>query len=78
MINHLSSKWASSSTVTGELMLFPYDIRLDNLSEYKQWTLKDKDTADDVYTAIERPSVFRLRSEVSLLFFVNFLVFIIV
>ncbi|XP_026388409.1 TSL-kinase interacting protein 1-like isoform X2 [Papaver somniferum] len=61
VINHLSSKWASSSTVTGELMLFPYDIRLDNLSEYKQWTLKDKDTADDVYTAIERPSVFRLR-----------------
>ncbi|XP_026391566.1 TSL-kinase interacting protein 1-like isoform X3 [Papaver somniferum] len=61
VINHLSSKWASSSTVTGELMLFQYDICLDNLSEYKQWTLKDKDTADDVYTAIERPSVFRLR-----------------
>ncbi|KAI3841122.1 hypothetical protein MKX03_007850 [Papaver bracteatum] len=61
VINHLSSKWASSSTVTGELMLFPYDIHLDNLAEYKQWTLKDKDTADDVYTAIERPSVFRLR-----------------
>lgn len=61
VINHLSSKWASSSTVTGELMLFPYDIRLDNLAEYKQWTLKNKDTADDVYTAIERPSVFRLR-----------------
>ncbi|KAI3953228.1 hypothetical protein MKX01_042223 [Papaver californicum] len=61
VMNHLSSKWGSSSTVAGELMLFPYNIRLNNLGEYKRWTLKDRNTAADVYTAIGSPSVFRLR-----------------
>ncbi|KAI3981832.1 hypothetical protein MKX01_017249 [Papaver californicum] len=61
VMNHLSSKWGSSSTVAGELMLFPYNICLNNLGEYKRWTLKDRNTAADVYTAIGSPSVFRLR-----------------
>ncbi|MCL7028322.1 hypothetical protein MKW94_017693 [Papaver nudicaule] len=61
VMNHLNSKWGSSGTARGELRLFPYDIRLDNIAEYRPWTLKDKDSAADVYTAIGRPSVFRLR-----------------
>ncbi|OVA09177.1 hypothetical protein BVC80_27g8 [Macleaya cordata] len=62
VLKHLTSKWGSSSTAVGELMLFPYNIRLENLAGHKSWTLKDRDiSAADVYEATGRPSIFRLR-----------------
>lgn len=62
MLKHLNSKWGSSSVAIGDPMLFPYNIQLEKLSTYKQWTLNDIGiSAGDVYAAVECPSVFRLR-----------------
>lgn len=61
VIKHLNSKWASSKAA-GELMLFPYDARVENLFSYRRWTLKDSDTrAADVYVSMGSPEVFQLR-----------------
>ncbi|XP_058186023.1 TSL-kinase interacting protein 1 [Rhododendron vialii] len=62
VLKHLNSKWGSSSVAMGDPMLFPYNIQLEKLSTYKQWTLNDIGiSAGDVYAAVECPSVFRLR-----------------
>ncbi|XP_062204063.1 TSL-kinase interacting protein 1-like isoform X1 [Phragmites australis] len=58
VVQHLNTKWGSSQCAKGELMLFPYDARLDSI---EKWTLKDSCTAGDVHVAVGSPSVFRLR-----------------
>ncbi|XP_004288089.1 PREDICTED: TSL-kinase interacting protein 1 [Fragaria vesca subsp. vesca] len=61
VLNHLISKWGSSSAALGELVLFPYRIQ-DSVSSNRRWTLNDGDIcAGDVYAAIGSPEVFRLR-----------------
>ncbi|XP_010261015.1 PREDICTED: TSL-kinase interacting protein 1-like [Nelumbo nucifera] len=62
VLNHLHNKWGSSSVAVGELMLLPYNVRLENLAGYRRWTLKDSAiSAADVYEAIGKPLIFRLR-----------------
>ncbi|XP_052197954.1 TSL-kinase interacting protein 1 isoform X2 [Diospyros lotus] len=61
VLKHLNSKWGSSSVAVGQPVLFPYNVLLENLTTSKRWTLSSGISADDVYAAIERPSVFRLR-----------------
>lgn len=61
ILNHLVSKWGSSSAALGEPVLFPYRIQ-DTVSTNRRWTLNDDETsAGDVYAAIGNPEVFRLR-----------------
>ncbi|KAF8404460.1 hypothetical protein HHK36_009345 [Tetracentron sinense] len=62
VLKHLNKKWGGSSIAVGELMLFPFNIQIENLAAYRRWTLKDSGaSALDVYAAIESPTIFRLR-----------------
>ncbi|XP_019054682.1 PREDICTED: TSL-kinase interacting protein 1-like [Nelumbo nucifera] len=62
VLKHLHNKWDTSTVAMGELVLFPYNVRLENLAGYRRWTVKDGDTSSaDVYEAIGRPAIFRLR-----------------
>ncbi|KAG0465463.1 hypothetical protein HPP92_019627 [Vanilla planifolia] len=62
VIKHLQIKWANSTSASQELMLFPYNARLENLATFRRWTSRDSDTtAADVHEAIGKPTVFRLR-----------------
>lgn len=61
VLKHLNSKWGSSSIALGEPILFPYNI-LESSSVYRRWSLNDNDiSAGDVYEAVGRPDIFRLR-----------------
>ncbi|CAL9202183.1 unnamed protein product [Musa hybrid cultivar] len=62
VVKHLNFKWGSSKLVSGELMLFPYNVYLDNLANSIRWTLEDSDvTAADVHASLGSPAMFRLR-----------------
>ncbi|CAL9067143.1 TSL-kinase interacting protein 1-like isoform X1 [Musa acuminata AAA Group] len=62
VVKHLNFKWGSSKLATGELMLFPYNVYLDNLANSIRWTLEDSDvTAADVHASLGSPAMFRLR-----------------
>ncbi|KAK9163933.1 hypothetical protein Syun_004835 [Stephania yunnanensis] len=62
VLTHLQSKWGGSSMAVGKLVLFPYNINLENLGRGMKWTLEDSVTcASDVYAAVGRPPIFRLR-----------------
>uniref|UniRef100_A0ACD5VFL7 Uncharacterized protein n=1 Tax=Avena sativa TaxID=4498 RepID=A0ACD5VFL7_AVESA len=61
VVQHLNTKWGRSSCAKGDLMLFPYNARLDSIVDSEKWTLKDSCTAGDVYVAVGSPSTFRLR-----------------
>lgn len=61
IVQHLNTKWGRSSCAKGDLMLFPYNARLDSIVGSEKWTLKDSCTAGDVYAAVGSPSIFRLR-----------------
>ncbi|XP_062194751.1 TSL-kinase interacting protein 1-like isoform X2 [Phragmites australis] len=61
VVQHLNRKWGSSQCAKGELMLFPYDARLDSITGSEKWTLQDSCTAADVHVAVGSPSTFRLR-----------------
>ncbi|KAA8546928.1 hypothetical protein F0562_003357 [Nyssa sinensis] len=62
VVKHLNSKWGSSSVAQGELMLFPYNVQLEQLASYRRWTVNDCDvSAGDVYAALGSPAIFRLR-----------------
>lgn len=62
VLKHINCKWGSSSISTGDPMLFPFNISLENLVSCRRWTLNDTGiTAGDVYEATERPAIFRLR-----------------
>ncbi|XP_072999905.1 TSL-kinase interacting protein 1-like [Typha latifolia] len=62
VVKHLTIKWGGLKYATGELMLFPYNARLDNILGLKRWTSKNSDiTAADVHAAVGNPSIFRLR-----------------
>ncbi|KAH6796712.1 hypothetical protein C2S52_021266 [Perilla frutescens var. hirtella] len=62
VVRHLNTKWGCSSTVTGELMLFPYNTKLEQLASCRRWTLNDSAlTAWEVYVDVGSPSIFRLR-----------------
>ncbi|KAF9612219.1 hypothetical protein IFM89_038641 [Coptis chinensis] len=61
VLRHLKSKWGSVN-IQDEIVLFPFDILLDNLAGYRRWTSKDTNcTAADVYESIGNPAIFRLR-----------------
>ncbi|KAJ3694142.1 hypothetical protein LUZ60_009622 [Juncus effusus] len=63
VVKHLTEKWRDSLDFsTGEILLFPYNARPDNLTSVNRWSLRDKYiTAADVYFMLNSPSVFRLR-----------------
>lgn len=62
VLKHLNNKWGSSDVAVGEVMLFPYNIQLENLRSYKRWSINDNHiSAGDVYADIESPALFRLR-----------------
>uniref|UniRef100_J3MNB1 TSL-kinase interacting protein 1 n=1 Tax=Oryza brachyantha TaxID=4533 RepID=J3MNB1_ORYBR len=61
VVQHLNTKWGHSQCARGELMLFPYDAKLDNISGSGKWTHSDFCTAADVHVAVGSPSTFRLR-----------------
>ncbi|KAL5197277.1 hypothetical protein ABZP36_000789 [Zizania latifolia] len=61
VVHHLNTKWGNSQCARGELMLFPYDARLDNIASSGKWTHSDSCTAADVHAAVGSPSTFRLR-----------------
>ncbi|CAM0880038.1 unnamed protein product [Alopecurus aequalis] len=61
VVQHLNTKWGHSSCAKGDLMLFPYNARLDSIVDSEKWTVKDSCTAGDVYVAVGSPSTFRLR-----------------
>lgn len=62
VVKHLNFKWGSSKLASGELMLFPYNVYLDNLANSIRWTLEDSDvTAADVHASLGSPAMFRLR-----------------
>ncbi|MED6107475.1 hypothetical protein PIB30_014573 [Stylosanthes scabra] len=61
VLKHLEKKWGSSNVAKGDPILFPYDI-MENLSNCRRWTINDSSTtAADVYAAVGRPILFRLR-----------------
>ncbi|KAL8474968.1 hypothetical protein ACS0TY_031406 [Phlomoides rotata] len=62
VVRHLNAKWGSSTDVMGQLMLFPYNTKLEELASCKRWTSKDSTiTAREVYVDVGSPSIFRLR-----------------
>ncbi|XP_057463692.1 TSL-kinase interacting protein 1 isoform X1 [Actinidia eriantha] len=61
VLEHLNRKWGNSSVATGELMLFPYFVQIENLVGYQRWTQDSVVNAADVYSLIGSPPVFRLR-----------------
>ncbi|XP_023540575.1 TSL-kinase interacting protein 1 isoform X1 [Cucurbita pepo subsp. pepo] len=61
VLEHLSRKWGNSSAAHGALMLFPYSMQKKCLAECQRWTQDSFESAGDVYAAIGRPQVFRLR-----------------
>lgn len=62
VIRHLHMKWGSCSVAVGELLLFPYDIKLEKLPCSRRWSSNDSAvTAWEVYLAVQAPSLFRLR-----------------
>ncbi|KAL2246532.1 UNVERIFIED_CONTAM: TSL-kinase interacting protein 1 [Sesamum indicum] len=59
---HLNTKWGSSSVAIGQLVLFPYNIKLEQVASCRRWTSNDNAiTAWEVYVDVGRPSFFRLR-----------------
>ncbi|XP_071915658.1 uncharacterized protein [Coffea arabica] len=62
VIKHLNTKWGCSSAALGELMLFPYDVRLENIASSRSWTSDcGSFTAGELHEALETPSIFRLK-----------------
>ncbi|CAI9109162.1 OLC1v1008930C1 [Oldenlandia corymbosa var. corymbosa] len=62
IIKHLNSKWGSSDAKADELMLFPYDVRLERIRSCSRWTLNCAGiTAGEVHAALGSPAIFRLR-----------------
>ncbi|GJV88476.1 TSL-kinase interacting protein 1 [Tanacetum coccineum] len=61
VLEHINRKWGSCSIASGELMLLPYYAQSSNLESCKKWTQDSVLSAADVYAALGRPSVFRLR-----------------
>ncbi|KAG6386732.1 hypothetical protein SASPL_151905 [Salvia splendens] len=62
VVRHLDAKWSSSSAVTGQLMLFPYNTKLEQLKSCRRWTFNDSAIRVwEVYIDVGSPSIFRLR-----------------
>ncbi|XP_010325976.2 TSL-kinase interacting protein 1 isoform X2 [Solanum lycopersicum] len=61
VLEHLNRKWGSSSIATGELVLFPYHVQMENLVQSLRWTKDTTQSAADVHNLIGSPPVFRLR-----------------
>lgn len=62
VIKHLNTKWGCSSAGLGELMLFPYDVRLENIASSRNWTSDCGSlTAGELHEALETRSIFRLK-----------------
>nr|XP_033514015.1 TSL-kinase interacting protein 1 isoform X2 [Nicotiana tomentosiformis] len=61
VLEHLNRKWGSSSIATGELVLFPYHVQMENLVQSLRWTKDTTLSAADVNNLIGSPPVFRLR-----------------
>lgn len=72
VVRHLNAKWGCSSTETGQLMLLPYDTKLEQLASCRRWTLNDSAfTVWEVYVDVGSPSIFRLRSKASQFCFIE-------
>ncbi|KAK9670540.1 hypothetical protein RND81_13G208100 [Saponaria officinalis] len=62
VITHLFNKWGSSSIAIGELVLFPFDAVVENLTRHNSWRSSDIGiTAADVHSGVGSPEIFRLR-----------------
>ncbi|KAK4430644.1 TSL-kinase interacting protein 1 [Sesamum alatum] len=62
VVRHLNTKWGSSSVAIGQLMVFPYNIKLEQVASCRRWTSNDNAiTAWEVYVDVGSPSFFRLR-----------------
>ncbi|XP_011077326.1 TSL-kinase interacting protein 1 isoform X1 [Sesamum indicum] len=61
ILEHLNRKWGNSSSLSKELMLFPYWAQRENLVGYQKWTKDSPLCAADVYYLIGSPPIFRLR-----------------
>ncbi|KAK8939747.1 TSL-kinase interacting protein 1 [Platanthera guangdongensis] len=59
VIKHLDIKWGHSRTASEELILFPYNARVESLENSKRWSLKDSYiTAAEVHATIGKPALF--------------------
>ncbi|CAA0831857.1 Unknown protein [Striga hermonthica] len=62
VLRHLNTKWGNSSVAKGQLMVFPYGTKLEQVASCKRWTSNDSSTtAGEVYADVGSPSIFRLR-----------------
>ncbi|CAL9747752.1 unnamed protein product [Musa acuminata subsp. burmannicoides] len=62
VVEHLNRKWGDSSVAVGEIMLFPFSVKQEDLASSKRWTSKDTVvSAADVYATVGSPAIFRLR-----------------
>lgn len=76
VVRHLNAKWGISTEMMGQLMLFPYNTKVEELASCRRWTLNDSTiTAREVYGHVGSPSIFRLRSEACYLCFLETLTF---
>lgn len=67
MVEHLNRKWGDSSIAVGEIMLFPFSVKQEDLASSKRWTSKDTVvSAADVYATVGSPTIFRLRYKTSI------------
>ncbi|RRT44891.1 hypothetical protein BHE74_00047206 [Ensete ventricosum] len=62
VVEHLNRKWGDSSIAVGEIMLFPFSVKQEDLASSTRWTSKDTIvSAADVYATVGSPTIFRLR-----------------
>ncbi|KAG8373284.1 hypothetical protein BUALT_Bualt11G0007900 [Buddleja alternifolia] len=62
VLRHLDTKWGSSSVAMGQIMLFPYYTKSEQVDSCGRWTLSDSAvTAGEVYVSVGSPPFFRLR-----------------
>ncbi|XP_021713973.1 TSL-kinase interacting protein 1-like [Chenopodium quinoa] len=61
VLKHLFKKWGSSSIAMGELMLFPFNVLPENLTNCTKWTSNDTGvSAGYVHALLGSPEIFRL------------------
>ncbi|CAH9099787.1 unnamed protein product [Cuscuta epithymum] len=62
VIKHINTKWGNENGMLGEVLLFPYDINVENIASYRRWSSEDTEiSAAEIYMSLKCPAVFRLR-----------------
>ncbi|XP_047335012.1 TSL-kinase interacting protein 1-like [Impatiens glandulifera] len=61
VLEHLNRKWGNCSLASGELVLFPYNILIENSNAHQRWTQDSVLCAGDIHGLIGSPQFFRLR-----------------